>query len=121
MHFSTTSFKTSLFYNTNTHFHNSLINIGSIYFLSSFDMDQFHHLLRCHTIGIDTSFNIFFKFFAFFKLNMISQKSDKNNTIRITSSSKLLSRLILSRSIRGVVRGGQKGLKPPFKYFIYKK
>ena len=46
-------------------------------------MDQFHHLLRCHTIGIDTSFNIFFKFFAFFKLNMISQKSDKNNTIRI--------------------------------------
>ena len=46
-------------------------------------MDQFHHLLRCHTTGIDTSFNIFFKFFAFFKLNMISQKSDKNNTIRI--------------------------------------
>ena len=46
-------------------------------------MEQSDHLLGRHTIGINTLFNIFVKFFAFFKLNIISQKSDKNNTIRI--------------------------------------
>ena len=52
------------------------------FLFSSADMQKFHHVLGCHNIGIN-SLLIFFKFFAFFKFNMPSQKSDKNNSIRI--------------------------------------
>ena len=52
-------------------------------FFSSSNMQKFHHLLGCHAIGINLSLMFFFKFFAFSKFNMSSQKSDKNNSIRI--------------------------------------
>ena len=70
-----------ILYTTNTHVYNSSVNIGPIFFSSS-DMHQSHHLLSCQATGIISSFNIF-KCFTFFKFNTRSQKSDKNNTIRI--------------------------------------
>ena len=63
------------------HFYNSWINIEFISFFSSSDMDWSLHLLGCHTT--DINFSLFFKFFALFKFNMPSQKSDMNNSIRI--------------------------------------
>ena len=65
-----------------THFYNSSIKIGSISFFSSSDTQKFNHLLGCHTTDINSSV-ILFKCFAFFKLNMPSQKSDMNDSIRI--------------------------------------
>ena len=65
-----------------THFYNSSIKIGSISFFSSSDTQKFHHLLGCHNTDINSSV-ILFKCFAFFKLNMPSQKSDMNDSIRI--------------------------------------
>ena len=70
-----------ILYTSNIHVYNSSVNIGPIFFSSS-NMHQFHHLLSCQATGIISLFNIF-KCFAFFKFNMRSQKSDKNNTIRI--------------------------------------
>ena len=58
------------------------VKVGSISLFSSSDMEKFHYLLGCHAIGINSSL-IFFKCFVFFKFNMPSQKSDKNNSIRI--------------------------------------
>ena len=37
------------------HFYNYSINIGSIYFFSSSDMNQSHNLIECHAIGINSS------------------------------------------------------------------
>ena len=63
------------------HFYNSWINIEFISFFSSSDMDWSLHLLGCH--ATDNNFSLFFKFFALFKFNMPSQKSDMNNSVRI--------------------------------------
>ena len=54
----------------------------------------FFHILRCNnsTMFLDATISAsilhlsFFKFFVFFKFNMPSQKSDKNNSIRIIIS-----------------------------------
>ena len=58
------------------------LNIGTISIFSSSDMHQFHHLLGCHAIGLILYF-IFLNFFSFFKFNMPSQNSAKNNSIKI--------------------------------------
>ena len=63
-------------YTTDAQFYNPSVKIGSVSFFTSSDMQQFHHLLGCHTIGINSSF-FFFKCFTFFKFNMPSQNSDK--------------------------------------------
>ena len=54
-----------------THYKHYSVKIGSISFFSSSDMQNFHHLLRCHTIGINPVV-IFFMCFSFFKINMPS-------------------------------------------------
>ena len=69
------------------------MKIISISIFSSSDMHQSHHLLGCHVIGINSLLIFFFNssriffhvlmFFAFFKFNMPSRKSDMNNCIRI--------------------------------------
>ena len=51
-----------------THFHNSSINIGSISFFSSSDIHQSHHLLRCHTAGINSSLISFLSSLGFSNL-----------------------------------------------------
>ena len=58
------------------------VKIGSITFFLSSNIQKFHHLLGSHATDIGSS-HIFLKCFAFFKLNIPSQKSDKNNSIRI--------------------------------------
>ena len=78
-------FNSPMLYTTDAHFYNSSLKIGSIYFFSSSDMYQSHHPLGYHATGINSSLIFFFKFFAFFKFNMPSQKSDKNSSIRINS------------------------------------
>ena len=52
-------FNTPNLYTTDPLFYNSSINIGYISFLSSSDMLHSHHLLGCHTTGINPSFNSF--------------------------------------------------------------
>ena len=52
-------FISSIMYTTDTQFYNSSINIGSISYFSSSDMQQFHHLLGCHAIAINFSLNSF--------------------------------------------------------------
>ena len=47
------------YFNTNTHFYNSSINIGSIYFFSYSDMHQSHHLSGYHATGIKSSLTLF--------------------------------------------------------------
>ena len=60
----------------------ALLNKNRYYFfLSSSDMQKFHHLLGCHAFVINSSLISFFKVFAFFKFNMPSRNSDKNNSI----------------------------------------
>ena len=91
-------FNTPILYTTDTHFYNFLINVGSISFFSSSDMHQSHHLLRCHAIGISSSHNSFLRALRF--SNLICQaKSLIRVIVSGLSSSKLLSRLILLRSI----------------------
>ena len=64
------------------------VKIGSISFFSSSDMQKFHHLLGCHTIGINATLIIFFKCFAFFKFSLLDKKAVlirlKIKTIRLT-------------------------------------
>ena len=67
-------FNTLILYTTDTHFYNPSLKIASISFFSSSDTQKLHHLLGCQAIGINSPL-IFFKFFAFFKFNMPSQKS----------------------------------------------
>ena len=60
-----------------------LLNKHWIYFFfSSSHTQKIYHLLGCLAIGINSSFNSFFKNFAFFKFNMPSQNSNKNDSIR---------------------------------------
>ena len=81
-----------------THFYNSLINIGSISFFSSFDTHQSHHLLECHAVNISSSLNSFLSSLRF--SNLVSQVKSLIITIVLgSSSSTLSSRLILLRSI----------------------
>ena len=67
---------------TGTHFYNSSKSIGSSSFFSSSDMHQSHHLSGCHAAS-NSSLDPFFKFFSFYKFNMLSQKSRNNVSIRI--------------------------------------
>ena len=60
-------------YTTNIQFYNSSIKIGSTSFFSSSDKHQPHHLLACHTTGINASF-IFFKCFSFFQFEYAKPK-----------------------------------------------
>ena len=62
--FSTKCFNISIFYATEKY-------IESISFFSSLDTEKSHHLLGCHTISINSSFNSF----AFFKFNMLDKKT----------------------------------------------
>ena len=82
-----------------THFYNSLINIGSISFFSSFDTHQSHHLLECHAVNISSSLNSFLSSLRF--SNLVSQAKSLIIIIIVlgSSSSTLSSRLILLRSI----------------------
>ena len=76
-----------MLYTTETHFYNSSVKIGSVSFFISSDMQKLHHLLGCHTIGINSAL-IFFKCFAFFKFNMLDKKAvltrEKIKTICLT-------------------------------------
>ena len=76
-------FNTPILYTTDAHFYKPLVKIGSLFCFSSSDMQKFHHLLGCNTIGIISSHIFFLKCFAFLKFNMPRQKSDMNNSIRI--------------------------------------
>ena len=51
------------------------VKIGSISFFSSADMQKYYHLLGFHIIGINSSLNIFSKFFAFSKFNILDKKT----------------------------------------------
>ena len=53
------------------------MKISSTSFLSSSDIQKFHHLLGCHAIGINSS-PIFFKYFAFLEVTTPRRKSDMN-------------------------------------------
>ena len=58
-HSSRKCLNTSILYTTDIHFHNSSLSIMSISFFSSSDTQKSHHLLGCHAIGINFSFNSF--------------------------------------------------------------
>ena len=58
-------FNTSKFYTSDAHYS---IKTGSITFSSSFDMQQFHHLLRNHATSINSSFNSFLSALLFSSL-----------------------------------------------------
>ena len=51
---STKCFNTSILCDANPNFYNYSINIGSIYFFSSSDMNQSHNLIECHATGINS-------------------------------------------------------------------
>ena len=56
------------------------------FFFPVFFIQKFHHLsgnIIAPSISINSSLIILFKFFAFFRFNMSSQKSDKNNGIKV--------------------------------------
>ena len=57
------------------HWLKALLSKNWFSFFSFSDAQKFHHLLGCHSIGINSSL-VFFKCFAFFRFNMASQKSD---------------------------------------------
>ena len=87
-----------MLYTTDAHFYNSSLKIGSIYFFSSSDMYQSHHPLGCHATGINSSL-IFFSSSLHFS-NLICQvKSLIRIIVSGSTPSKLLSRLILLKSI----------------------
>ena len=71
-------FNTSILYTTDKHFYNPSVKIGFISFISSSDTKKFHHLLGYHATGINSSFNYFFKCFAFSNLII-----NMNNSTRI--------------------------------------
>ena len=52
------------------------------FFYSSFDLQKFHHLLRCHVFLINYWLIFLRKGLAFFKFNIRSQNSGMNNSIR---------------------------------------
>ena len=58
------------------HEKNYSVKVGSICFFSFSDIPKFYYLLGYCAVGINSSF-------TFFKFNMPSQKSDKNDGIRI--------------------------------------
>ena len=60
------------------------MKIGSIPFLQSSSMHQFHHLARCHATSIKSLFISFFICFALFIYITLSSKSDMNNSLRIS-------------------------------------
>ena len=88
---------TLVLYTTNTHFHNSLINIGSVSFFSSSDTQQSHHLLGCHAIGINFSFNYFLSVLPF--SNLICPAKSLIIVSGSSSSWLVSPRLVLLRSI----------------------
>ena len=55
----TKCFSTPMLYTIDVYFYNLSEKMGSISFFSSSEMQQFHHLLGCHTIGHNSSL-IFF-------------------------------------------------------------
>ena len=77
-HSSTKYFNILILYTSDTYFYNSSIKVGSI----------FPRPLTCTNPSIYWNTTpqvlILFKFFVFFKFNMPSQNSDKNNYIRFT-------------------------------------
>ena len=97
--FSTERFNTSIFYTTSTHFYNSLINTGSISFFSSFDMHLSHHLLGCHPIDLNSSFNIFLSSLRFSKFICLAE-----SLIRIMVSGSYSSKLLILILLISVLR-----------------
>ena len=61
-----------------------LISKNRFYFFSSYDMQKFHHLLRCHDIGINSTAIYFLNALRLLEFTMQSQKSDKNIRIIFT-------------------------------------
>ena len=82
-------FNTPMLYNTNAHFYNPSVRIGSISFFSSSNKQKFHHLLVCHSTGINSSFNLIFQTKSLIKIIVSG----------LSSSKLLLSRLISLTSI----------------------
>ena len=58
-----------------SHFYNSSMNIGSIYFFLSSDMHQSHHLFDATLQALILHLIFFFKCFGFFKFSMFDKKS----------------------------------------------
>ena len=85
-------FNTSILYTTNTLL--QLLNKNWIYFF----LLSLHHFLECQATGTNSSLIYMYIYITFFKFNMPRKMADKNYSIRIISS-KLLSRLMLLRSI----------------------
>ena len=72
---------TSKLYTIDAHWKHYSIKIGSISFLSTSDMQKFHHLLGCHSVGINSSLIFYLSALRF--LNLLCQAK---NLVRIIVS-----------------------------------